>query len=782
MRSLPGLCLLLSALLACGATPDTGDPSPEDTAPAGPRRAVFHVVGPTADAVAADLEDSRFTRWVLSRLDGWESGVSPGLPGEGDPRPAFSVVTGTLPLPPMARALARGLPVEIGDSTLALGGTTYEHRHTAMALRLPEGSPAGWLVVGYESGPTADLAARVAADEVRRMAGSDRRWRDRDLAGVGYLVQDSPYLSRRGRFREGPDGFTVDPAADEDELAERDARLRGLEPVGGTGSAPGRVILRAPAARRGERALAALRDDLDQAAAGMIRSLALPEGSTVTAVVEDGFESQGRATGAIGLAVEGGAPGIDLHLVLDPETTVPGDRFAYRHGLARVLLRRAIRTRERTRDAPAPPPWLFEGAALIVAGGEWYGRPHGEWAPVLRRADALPTARQLLEPRRSEDASEVLWPPVAAWVVEGLPGDGLVEKITTHVAPATVERLLDGLRPAAPAPTGTRRAAASSLPFLDGVSFAMDNGLDTGYHAASADRALTRLRRLGANAVSLMPFAYQEHPGAPALAYLNDSPGSETDIGVLHAARRAHSQDLVVLWKPQIWLPGSWPGEVAMTSEADWDAWWSAYRRFILHHAVLAARAEAEVLSIGVELGRTLGRTREWDELITAARALYPGLLTYSANWHGDAEEAPFWDRLDLVGVDAYYPLAAAEEVSGEALAAGAAHAVERLETLAREHGRPVLLTEVGFAARRFAWHAPHEEGGEVSGEDQARAYDALFTTLGKPPWLAGVFVWKAFSSCEDPAELGRRAGRPDFRFLNRPAEAVVREYFGNKP
>ena len=84
-----------------------------------------------------------------------------------------------------------------------------------------------------------------------------------------------------------------------------------------------------------------------------------------------------------------------------------------------------------------------------------------------------------------------------------------------------------------------------------------------------------------------------------------------------------------------------------------------------------------------------------------------------------------------------------------------------------------MLLTEVGFAAREGAWTAPHEEGGAVSEAHQARAYEALLDGLGRPPWLAGLYIWKAFSH---PAVEGR--DRPDFRVLGRPAEAAIRGYF----
>jgi hypothetical protein len=306
----------------------------------------------------------------------------------------------------------------------------------------------------------------------------------------------------------------------------------------------------------------------------------------------------------------------------------------------------------------------------------------------------------------------------------------------------------------------------------------MAPGLESGYHAPAVERQLDRLAALGADAVSLMPFATQPGPTEPQLRLLNDGPGQETDVGLLHAARAAHARGMTVLWKPHLWVGhGSWPGEIEMTTEADWQAWWRAYRRYVLHHAVLAEHSGAEMLCLGVELGRTLEHRDEWEALIRAARRLYSGRLTYAGNWWGDYDRFPLWDRLDAVGVDAYFPLAHEAEATPEELAAGARRMAAELAAAARRFGKPVLLTEVGFAAQQGAWIEPHSEGGTLSEEDQLRAYQALLGTLGRPPWLAGLFLWKAFSH----PDAGRR-DRPDFHFLGRPAEAAVRDYFNPEP
>jgi hypothetical protein len=303
----------------------------------------------------------------------------------------------------------------------------------------------------------------------------------------------------------------------------------------------------------------------------------------------------------------------------------------------------------------------------------------------------------------------------------------------------------------------------------------MLNSLEGGYHAPSVEKQLDAFSRLGANAVSLMPFAFQPGPDRPDLRFLNRGPSSETDIGLVHAARAARARGIRVLWKPHVWVAGaSWPGEIAMKSEADWAAWWRSYRRYVLHHALLARWAGADLFCAGVELSKTIGREAEWRDLIAAVRLFYPGPVTYAANWYGDLETVRFWDRLDYIGVDAYFPLAEKPGAGKAELEPGARQVAERLARASRRFGKPILLTEVGFAAKKEAWMEPHAEGGSYSEEDQAAAYEALLAALDHHPWLAGTFVWKAFSA--PGADSGREA---DFRFQGRKAEGAIRRYYG---
>lgn len=486
---------------------------------------------------------------------------------------------------------------------------------------------------------------------------------------------------------------------------------------------------------------------------------ALPTSITIQEVAD--YTAQAELTGRVGEAVAGPAGGADLVLVVHPED-LPGYRFA----LARLLV-------DRLPAGLSLPPPLRDGAALWLSR-DWYGRPFSAWVPDLVAADALPAASELLASEPRGDSSGLVATPVAAALVEALPGRTLAEKLAAPLDPARVARELARLGEArGPERREPPRATAGSWsgsPWR-GVSFAMLNSVEGGYHAPVADQSLARLSALGANAVSIMPFAGQRGPGETHLRFFTGSPWAETDIGCVHTSRCAHARGMQVLWKPQIWVHGSWPGALQYGDPGSWAAWWASYRRFLLHHAMLAGWAGAEMLCLGVELDGTLGHTEDWRRLIADVRRLYGGRLVYAANWYGGLEAVPFWAELDAMGIDAYYPLSSEASASPGQLREGARAVVARLGAAATRAGKPLLLTEVGFAARKAAWTAPFEEGGELSEADQAASYRALFEALEGERWLKGVFVWKAFS--QEPV-----ADRPDFRFLSRPAEGEVRRFF----
>jgi hypothetical protein len=775
VRALAVALLLLPALDACAA--------PASSAPQERPMELVVTLAPGAEGLEGRLREEDFFRWMAPRLEAWRVTVrsatdEPAPVGEAD----ATLLVVSLPASEASWDLLRGLPVELTGARMAVAGTGYDAREVSLTVRSPEGGER-WLVASADPEALVEAADRALA----RMTGGRFKGDDPNLR-VDYEVRAGSWLQRTGTWRRHDGGWAPDPASEQDGLAERERWLDSLRPIDA-----GAVRLLVPPGREGSAEMRALAAELGRTAAAVAPRIPLDAEALstrpVTVAVEADHVAQIRHTGSVGAVVPGwtskpvlsggSAEPPDLALVFDPD-----DVWAFRHAVARHLLERA---------SAGSPPLLVDGAALWLTGAApdrsaalWYGRPYREWLPDLAAAEVLPEPRDLglgaeleQEDRHGGgDASEPLWTPIAAAVMEGLPGRTAVEKLAAAGEGAVRTQLAAIAGRYAPAPAPVPAAAPRPAPLpagpLRGVSLAASLTLEGAYHAPGLAERLDRLAGLGANAVSLMPFASQRSPDSTELRFLRGSPTSETDTGLVHAARAAHRHGFTVLWKPHLWVGhDSWPGEIAMTSEADWRAWWHGYRRYVLHHALLARYAGAEVFCVGVELERTVERRADWLALIAAVRRVFPGALTYAANWGSGADRVAFWDALDAAGVDAYYPLAESADVGERELRRGAAEVARRLEAVARRSGKPLLLTEVGFPAQQGAWLHPHQEGGELSVEDQAAAYRALLGQLEGRPWLRGVFVWKAFSG-DEPF----RAGRSDFRFLDRPSEQVVAAYF----
>ena len=303
--------------------------------------------------------------------------------------------------------------------------------------------------------------------------------------------------------------------------------------------------------------------------------------------------------------------------------------------------------------------------------------------------------------------------------------------------------------------------------------------------------ALERLRDLGATHLAVIPYGFQPRYDVPEIRHNPDARWhSESDRGIRALAEEAGALGMGLVIKPQLWLGGvenegyGWSADIMMGSEADWQAWEASYRRYLLHYAHLAEEVDAALLVIGTELGKAVEtRPDFWRGLIADVRERYGGPLTYAGNWHDDYELVAFWDALDYVGVQAYFPLSRSDDPSPEALKEGWAPHRKGIERLQERVGRPVLFTELGYRSVPYAaaepWRWPsREEVGQVEPDEalQARLYEAFFETFWGEPWFAGAIIWKW-----QPGPRGSERRALGFTPQGKAAEAVITRWFNKE-
>jgi len=311
-------------------------------------------------------------------------------------------------------------------------------------------------------------------------------------------------------------------------------------------------------------------------------------------------------------------------------------------------------------------------------------------------------------------------------------------------------------------PRGTLGWQESGAPAIRGVTIGPIESSQqpgVGYGTAASDALLGELARLGVTWVSITPFGRLWALDSTEILMDFEVPYADNRVAVRRMIAQAHAHGMKVLVIPHLWVEtGGWRGEIEPGSAAGWAAYQASYRRFVVAWARDAQAAGADALSIGVECKSWSGRFGGyWRSLIDELRSVFDGLLTYSANWD-EVDGVLFWDQLDLIGINAFYPLADHDGASYGEYVEGARRARDLVRSSIAVLEMPVLFVEVGYTTRANAavqpWLWPDDMTNVVIDEsEQARALAAVFEVFLPEPWFTGFFVWRYYAHLDDVSQ-----------------------------
>jgi hypothetical protein len=308
---------------------------------------------------------------------------------------------------------------------------------------------------------------------------------------------------------------------------------------------------------------------------------------------------------------------------------------------------------------------------------------------------------------------------------------------------------------------------------------------DKGYGSAACARTMADLARMGATWVSLTPYGRVFDLAPTGIDWSFEAPFKQNRAAILAAMRQAHARGLRVLLVPHLWVetPGKWRGQIDPGGDDAWRVWTAAYRSFLLAWAEVAREGGADMLSVGVELGSwlTSRRAPSFLPIIADVRRVYDGPLTYSANWD-DVDSTAILGALDVIGINAFYPLAEKNGAGVPELLEGGRRVAERVRRLAATWNKPVLFTELGYTTRTDPAVRPWEwpdgmKGVHVDQRAQADAYLGLIAPLLDEPAFVGFFVWRVYA---DPDDVSQEA-EWGFSPRGKLAELVVRDAFATR-
>ncbi len=291
--------------------------------------------------------------------------------------------------------------------------------------------------------------------------------------------------------------------------------------------------------------------------------------------------------------------------------------------------------------------------------------------------------------------------------------------------------------------------------------------------------AIKSLKMVNAEWVAMIPFAFSR-PTEPSVIYHSGHWWGESEEGVEECIRLAQEEGLKVMLKPQVWVSGQgWPGDYDLKDEDKWKKWERNYTTYIMAYANVAKEYDVELYCIGTEYRKSAAQRPEyWRGLIKKVREVYKGEITYAANWD-NYHNVKFWDDLDYIGVDAYFPLSNKAKPSMEELKVNWKKVESNLKGYSEEYERPILFTEYGYKSIEYTnsghWNY-QEDTVKTSMQAQVTAYEALFQSVWQKNWMAGGFFWKWH--VRNDREIGGAENRR-YTPQGKPSADVIAEWYG---
>ncbi len=431
---------------------------------------------------------------------------------------------------------------------------------------------------------------------------------------------------------------------------------------------------------------------------------------------------------------------------------------------------------------------LEEGLAVRITKN-WQGADYTGIASKLANANALPGLKSLLLNSEFEGESDYLSHIAAASFVDFLInkfGQDVFLKNYLKWNSSSSELLslekdwYNYAKQFEDKSVSIKSSSLNNQAFLAGFNYAHEGyQVYNGYMGAESDQSISKLKSIGVNSLTIIPYSGFESLTKPHPINYTTGAGTENDASIIRAAYTAHQNGMSVMLKPQLWSWLGWTGEITMQNEADWNLFFAYYEKWIMHYALMAEIYRFEMFCIGVEFqNASLSEHNKWDALFDKVRTVYSGNITYAANWGAEFETVSFWDKLDFISVNCYYPLSAKTNPTDAELLSAFENNLNTIEKVHTKYNLPVVFTEIGFKSIASPWIAPHKDADEqdYNEDSQRRCYEVMIKAMADEPWIKGVYLWKWPSYMDFSKEYTK-----DFNPCNKQAEKTISKWFLEK-
>lgn len=248
--------------------------------------------------------------------------------------------------------------------------------------------------------------------------------------------------------------------------------------------------------------------------------------------------------------------------------------------------------------------------------------------------------------------------------------------------------------------------------------------------------------------ICFMPFAFVNTESGKLVFDHTQQWQGETYEGIKRAIVLAKASKLNVFIKPQLWFGyDKYTGDIDFSEgSSQWINFKQDYAKFIKRFHSLADSLECNLFSIGTELNLLIKHHEGyWENLISELKSTHVK-LTYAENWDV-FENCTLWEKLDFVGVNAYFPVSKEKNCSLNELHASWSSILLSLEKVSAQSGKPILFTEYGYRSIDYCGKEPWNYSKEFTSNEQNQfnCLSALFDNCWNKAWFAGGFLWKEY-------------------------------------
>ncbi|MHC5157144.1 MAG: glycoside hydrolase family 113 [Planctomycetota bacterium] len=316
---------------------------------------------------------------------------------------------------------------------------------------------------------------------------------------------------------------------------------------------------------------------------------------------------------------------------------------------------------------------------------------------------------------------------------------------------------------------------ASSVCNIRGMNY---TGWDkTAYSTDASNQSLDNLKNIGCDWVAINFFYFQDYADSNNIELRYHEYSSDPN-SVIHAIQYCHDIGLKVMLKPMVDCINCIDRSYITPS----DGWFASYGAIMNEWAEIAEAYNVELFCVGCEYRQTVSWSDEWRQVISGVRDRYNGKLVYAANQQIEEQNIDWWDALDYIGVNPYYPLTSMTDPNEQQLQDAWQQWADDLESwlYANWPDKQIIFTEIGYQSydgtNMAPWGIQVIDPNLTDFQEQVDCYKALLDQCQDRPWWRGVFWWRWET---DPNE-----GSPSTDYYNnhtpqnKPAETLLNNYY----